>query len=353
MPAESQCTVLHYTGYTHARGGIVSLIRTLHSEGKFYVLHGVSEDYEGEDGAGLELWRGPRIRGDEIGLANAWRAQAVARTVRSWLRADPQRIFHGHSRAGLLVGLWLRLLGERRVVVSVHCYGRQRWFYRWASRRLGSHLFWLSPAMKRYYEVSDTTWAQCIPGGVPPATVSRGIAEPGRLRLGGIGARVAWKGWSTVLEALALLPSSARTRVTFTHIGNGDVTTRAVLARQVDAKGLGAQVSFNGEEPSSASLISRIDALVVASVNEPFSIAMLEALAAGVPVIAADSGGARDVIREDINGRLYPTGDADALARLIEEWLANPPDWSVEQIQNTTVPLHRIAAQWTEVYAAL
>ena len=35
-----------------------------------------------------------------------------------------------------MVALWLARAGERRVVVSVHCYGRQRWFYRWAARQL-------------------------------------------------------------------------------------------------------------------------------------------------------------------------------------------------------------------------
>ena len=74
-----------------------------------------------------EVWIGPWIYGERISLGNFWCARSVALAVRRWLQAEPGRVFHGHSRAGLLVGLWLRLLGERRVVVSVHCYGRQRW----------------------------------------------------------------------------------------------------------------------------------------------------------------------------------------------------------------------------------
>ena len=70
-----------------------------------------------------------------------------------------RRIFHGHSRAGLLVGLWLRLFGGERVVVSVHCHGRQKWFYRWAALVLGERMVWLTPAMKAHYDVGARTWA--------------------------------------------------------------------------------------------------------------------------------------------------------------------------------------------------
>ena len=46
---------------------------------------------------------------------------------------------------------------------------------------------------------------------------------------------------------------------------------------------------------------------------------MLEALFAGVPVIASDSGGAQDLIAPPVNGRLFRTGDAADLARTIDD----------------------------------
>ena len=207
--------------------------------------------------------------------------------------------------------------------------------------------------MKKYYGTGDGSWAQCIPEGVPPAVVTRSTPVEGRLRLGGIGALVRWKGWSTVIEALARLPEEQRARVTLEHIGTGDEALRLELVRLAEQRGVASRVFFRGAEPTSARLLGTIDVLVVAAVNEPFSLAMLEALAAGVPVLAADSGGAADVISDGVNGWLYPTGNAAALAGRLGAWLARPPAWPVNQICLTTIDIERVAVQWTEVYAAL
>lgn len=345
--------ILHYTGYDDDRGGIVSVVRNLAATGRFACVLGMNRGGGQTRVPELPMLELPPVAGEEIGWANFWRTRRAAQAVRAWLQAGPGRIFHGHSRAGLLVALWLDWLGEKRVVASVHCYGRQRWFYRWAARRLGSRLLWLSPAMKRYYAVGDSSWQQCIPGGVPAGMVTRAMPRPGVLRLGGIGALVSWKGWSTVLDAMALLPERQCGRVTFEHIGTGPAEQVEKLRRLATARGLGGQVAFRGAEPSSARLLGAVDALVVASVNEPFSLAVLEALAAGVPVIAADSGGATDVIQAGVNGRLYPTGDAGALRTVLAEWLESPPPLAVERIRETTVPVERTAAQWAEFYARL
>ena len=152
---------------------------------------------------------------------------------------------------------------------------------------------------------------------------------------------------------MALLPAGERARVSFDHIGTGDEAYRAKLVRLVAAGGLSAQVVFHGAEPSSERLLGVIDALVVASSNEPFSVAMLEALAAGVPVLAADSGGGADIITDGLNGRRYCTGEAAGLAALLREWLARSPAWPVEQIRATTVGIDRVAGQWAKVYSAL
>jgi glycosyltransferase involved in cell wall biosynthesis len=81
--------------------------------------------------------------------------------------------------------------------------------------------------------------------------------------------------------------------------------------------------------------------------------AMLEALAAGVPVLAADSGGAVDIIREGVNGRLHRTGDAAALTAQLSDWLVRPPVFDVAAIRRTAVPIERVAAQWRRIYTEL
>lgn len=345
-------TVLHYTGYDDDRGGIVTVVRNLATAGRFACVLGVNAGAVQQRTPPLPVLELPRLQGETIGLGNGWRARAVARAVQTWLRADPGRIFHGHSRAGLLVALWLHRLGERRVVASVHCYGRQRWFYRWAQRHLKGKLFWLSPAMRAYYGVAGDAWDHCIPGGVVVPVARPASPSPGRLRVGGVGSLVAWKRWDVVIAAVARAVE-AGADVTFEHIGGGDESLRGALQRQAEQSGVAGRVRFCGQEASSQRLLGVIDALVLASENEPFSMAMLEALAAGIPVAAADSGGALDVIKEGVNGRLFRTGDAGTLTEILREWTTRPPVWSAQDIRGTTCEVGDIAARWAEVYAKL
>lgn len=355
-------TVLHYTGYDHDRGGIVSVVRALATAGDFDCVLGVNPGFTQLRTPPLPVLELPRTDGEKIGLACLLNARSVACAVRVWLHAEPVRIFHGHSRAGLLVALWLHRWGERRVVVSVHCYGRQRWFYRWAARSLGVRLFWLSPAMKKYYGVGDGTWAGCLPGCVAELNPARRreAKRDSIVRLGGIGARVRWKNWQLVLEALALLPENTRRCLRFVHIGanDGSLDSRsheAGLQARSQREDLRGVVEWRDEQPSGAALLQASDCLVVAAQNEPFSVAVLEALQAGVPVLAADSGGAQDIIVPGENGWLFPCGDvralADRLASLVGTEALTRINISIDGLRRFTAPV--VAAEWSEVYRKL
>jgi glycosyltransferase involved in cell wall biosynthesis len=353
-------TVLHYTGYSVAGGGIHSVIRGLAGTGLFHVIHGVSPDYRPT--AGEAVWHGPAIAGEQMGLMNGWRARVVARAVQAWLREDPARIFHGHSRAGLLVGGWLRRWGERRVVVSVHCYGRQRWFYRRAARALDGHLYWLTPRMRTYYGIPGTGWTDCIPGGVAerPDVAARPVSAAG-LRLGGAGAFARWKRWELVLEALALLPDEARRQITFSHIGGpiaadrDSATYAEELRHRTQRLGLSATVRWLGPEDSSDRLLATVDVIVVPSDHEPYSMVIQEAWSAGVPVLASDTGGPADVVRPGETGWLFRTGDAADLARALRERLASRDFDRIDRatLRRSARQASVAAAEWAGVYASL
>lgn len=334
MSATGPSSVLHYVGYDVDRGGILAVIRALAGEGVFPCVLGVNPAFAPRPGNALETLRLSAVAGEEIGVGAAWRARRVAREVRAWLRADERRVFHGHSRAGLLVALWLHAWGERRVVATVHCYGRRRWFYRWAAARLRERLFWLSPEMKRYYRLPDDSvsadrWAGCLPGCVPAsAPLARREARRATIRLAGVGTIVRWKRWHLVVEAMASLPAGQREKFSFRHIGgvDGSADARAYadeLRRRTTACGLDAAIAWEGEQPAAGALLAESDYLVVASQGEPLSIAMLEALFAGVPVLAAASGGAPDVIAPPVNGRLFQGDGVEGLARVLGELAAD------------------------------
>jgi glycosyltransferase involved in cell wall biosynthesis len=356
--------VLHYTGADDDRGGVMSVLHALAGDGRFRCLLGVNPGFTQRRTAKLATLELPRIACEAISPGTAWRARAVARVAREWLATDRTRVFHAHSRAGLLVAWWLARGGQRRVVASVHSYGRQRWFYRAAARALEGGLYWLSPAMKRHYGIRGDDWSQCIPGCLPSGTQLQGVKRTNRshdeVRLGGVGALVRWKGWHWVVEAIASLPENVRTRVRFDHIGapgGGEDGQRYAsdLRALTRSHGLDDRITWRGERVSSDAFLREIDALVVASENEPFSIAVLEALAAGVPVLAADSGGARDLLVAGESGWFFRSGDVSDLARAMQ-MLAQTDALArvvirVEQVRLFTAPV--VVEKWMSVYAAL
>ena len=354
--------VLHYTGGDDDRGGVVSVVRNLASAGAFHCVLGVNPGCIQHRVPPLPVLELPGIAGERISPLNFWRARTVARAVQSWLQAAPNRIFHGHSRAGLLVGLWLGRRGENRVLVSVHCYGRHRWFYRWAAGRLGGRLYWLSPAMKKYYGAGDASWGQCVPGclALTEESAPRRAAPAGTVCLAGIGAVVRWKNWGLIIQALARLPAPLRSRFRFTHIGTDDGSADSLAyARELRVEtvrlGLQEEVRWQGQQAASSVLLEASHCLVIASHNEPFSIAMLEALRQGVPVLAADSGGAGDIIGAGRNGWLFRSGDASDLARRIES-LSDPETWSRLAVDRATLERFtatKVAGEWAEIYRSV
>jgi len=364
VTSREKITVLHYVGYDEDVGGILSLVRTLAATRRFECELGVNPGFKQARAPELPTVSFPAIVGEQLGMQTFWRARLVAAEVRRWLKADPHRMFHGHSRAGLAVALWLRRTGERRMVASVHCYGKQRWFYRCAAQQLGDRLFWLSPAMKHHYRIKAAgrnDWAQCIPGCVPLAGPAETRKRDGEiLRIGGIGSLVSSKCWHLVLDAMHALPTFTRARLRFVHLGAPMPTAKsqryaAALRAQTAALGLDAFVEWRGGQPSTQEFLREIDVLVVPSLREPLSIAMLEALAAGVPVLAANSGGARDVITPLRDGWLFRSGDMPDLSRaltmLVESDVIRMAHPQPEPGWRFAAPI--VAEQWAQVYARL
>jgi phosphatidylinositol alpha 1,6-mannosyltransferase len=83
-------------------------------------------------------------------------------------------------------------------------------------------------------------------------------------------------------------------------------------------------LGFLDRESRLPDLYANCDAFVFASVTETLGLVLLEAMASGLPVIAAPEGGVRDHLLGDVNGLTYPAGDATAMARamvlLVSEW---------------------------------
>ena len=357
-PPPAPLAVLHFTGYTDDHSGVVSVIHALAAARRFECVLGVGPGFVAQRVERLPTVEFPPVEAERISPATWWAARRLARAAQRWLAAGPRRVFHGHSRAGLLAALWLNRWGERRVVATVHAYGRQTWFYRWSARQLGDRLVWLTPAMKRHYGVAGAGWEGCIPNSLPRPPRAASCPAPGaRFVLGGAGMFVRWKCWELVIDAIARLPGAERGRIEFRHIGADDGTAdsrayAAELRQRAQAAGLQGQVHWLGWQPSIEPLLAEAQAVIVPSRREPFSMVALEALFAGVPVIAADDGGPVDFLRAGESGWFFRSGEAADLSRVLREVLTTKP-WERTRIDPAALRRFEtsvVAQQWVDLY---
>ena len=163
-----------------------------------------------------------------------------------------------------------------------------------------------------------------LPTGVDTVRFAGGEGSVWRERLGiGRGplvvtvGRVAWeKNLGTLIEAAARLVRE-RPDVTFAVGGKGPALEH--YRREVQRRGLDESVRFLGFVPDEElpGLYGAADAFVMPSTFETQGIALLEAMAAGLPVAAADTGGPTHFVEDGANGFLFEGKDADACARAI------------------------------------
>jgi len=162
-----------------------------------------------------------------------------------------------------------------------------------------------------------------IPNGVDTArfTPAESREEGGPVRLVFVGRVVHQKGLDVLLSALAKLPSEADYALTIV----GDGPLRGALTEQAASLGVLPRLRFAGwagreEMPE---LLRRADLFVFPSRDEGMPNAVLEAMAAGLPVVATRISGNEEVVADGETGLLVPPDDPDALAGALAGLLAD------------------------------
>ena len=125
------------------------------------------------------------------------------------------------------------------------------------------------------------------------------------------------KGLDVLLAALAELPGCIAWIA-------GDGPLEAYLKVQASRLGVADRVRFLGWRTDRGALLAAADVCVLPSRWEPFGTVMLEAWAAGTPLVAAASQGPAALIEDGGNGLLVPVDDAPALAAAIGRLIADP-----------------------------
>lgn len=180
--------------------------------------------------------------------------------------------------------------------------------------------------IRRDYRVEEVGVIPNVTGGLDVAPAGSVEGEPGYLLF--VGRLRIRKGVEVLLEALRELRgprgdhSGARLRIA------GDGEHRAALERRVDELGLRDAVSFLGscDGPRVRTLLRGAAALVVPSTYEGMPLVVLEAMDAGVPVVASAVSGIPEVVVGGETGWLVPPEDPETLAGALAEVLSDPAE---------------------------
>jgi glycosyltransferase involved in cell wall biosynthesis len=289
---------------------------------------------------GLSVVRAPGLSREVSPLHDLAAVLRLAQLIR---REQPD-ILHTHTaKAGAVGRLAAALSGRARPRVVVHTFhGHVLSGY---FGRAGSAFFRivetaLARASDALVAVSPQVRDDLVAIGVAPASrfavVRLGIdLEPrvrdagdpaeGRRLLGIAPGRfvVAWFGRMTAVKRVDdLVDVLGRLRelgVDACLLLVGDGGDRERVEERAHEQGLARHCFFLGYQENVAPWYAVADAVVLTSANEGTPVTIIEALAAGRPVVATDVGGVRDVVRDGADGYLVPVGDTDAMASRLAE----------------------------------
>ncbi len=296
-----------------------------------YKPEGISPQvYNKLAGAGVQLL--------SLHMRKAWVDARGWQIFVGWFRVNRPAIVHAHLPHATWFARWVRLLAPTRVVLETLHTGRKPSL----RARLGYRLSnWLS---NRTTCVSDAVARMALEAGlVLPAhftVIPNGIAisdeagceegmpgqdGPRSFQWVAVGRLAPVKDYPTLLRAFAKLRQSAgRDALPSTLVILGAGEEELYLRQLTRLLGLDAHVRFAGFVEDIQPLLRESDAFVLSSKWEGLPVGVLEAEAAGLPVVATDGAGTGEAMLDGQTGFLVPVANVGALAEAMERLMALP-----------------------------
>src|SRR5579863_7770478 len=301
-----------------------------------------------------ELWRRANAAGlvcHPMPIRNALDAAAAA-ALRRRLRAGRYDVVHFHTSRAHAMAPWVRGLARAAVVTRRMDYVPNRLFARWLyGRRAVDGVAAISTGVADALVRAGVARERItvIPSGVdcahfrPPTADERaaaraalGLGDADRA-VGAVGVLEPRKGHRFLVEAMAMLerddtggglPRAQVARQAAPRIVTiiaGDGSLRDPLAAEIQRRGMGEAVRMVGRVGDARAILWALDTFVMPSLSEGLGVALLEAMACGLPAVASRVGGILDAVDEGRTGVLVGAEDADALAGALAGLSANAP----------------------------
>ncbi|WP_428308826.1 glycosyltransferase [Lacipirellula sp.] len=257
---------------------------------------------------------------------------SCGRKLAALIRDEGFALIHAHTPRSLMVADQAARLAKVPLIYHVHSpAGRDstRWFRNMANAWLERHsahraarLIAVSPSVRRYMIEQGflASHVICVPNGVPTIDASPRAQAPKSWTLGMTALFRPRKGVEILLEALKLARRSG-SNVRLRAIGPFETPAYEAEVRSLATRlGLDDAIDWTGFVTNVSAELAKIDALVLPSLfGEGLPMVVLEAMAAGLPVIASDVEGVPEAVVDRQDGLLVQPGDAASLAAAIDE----------------------------------
>jgi L-malate glycosyltransferase len=290
----------------------------------------------------------PRV--PQFPLTSFYNANAAKQLMRlrDWMIRKQVEILHAHDfYAGLLGAAAARLARVRVIACQRHMRLSDRRVHEWGTRlthRLAHRVLVNSEAIRDHLLAGGHIAPEkivVIRNGLSAAVERAVLDSDGRAKrraallrelnldegakLIGLVARLQpVKGHRYFIEAAGRI-AAVEPKAHFLLVGDGAL--RGEIEEQAARAGVNDRVHLLGARNDAALIAAGFDVAVSASLSEGLSNAVMEAMAAGAPVVATAVGGTTELVIDDATGFLAPPADADALARRILDALRDP-EWS-------------------------
>ena len=275
---------------------------------------------------------GFEFRGFDCSGKFDWR---TVRTIRKYLRTNQIDLLHAHGYKANIYGLMARRDTPTRQVSTAHGWpGKTKSLRLYAALdrmllRFSDHVSAVSPNVAEQLMKYRTPLEKLsiVHNGLDPARYSGGTPVlknlpdfHGEKIVGFVGRLAPEKGIANLIHA-AKEVLSVYPQVLFVLVGDGP--ERAALESLVKSNGLEKTVIFVGQRSDLTNIYNSFDIFVLPSLTEAMPMAILEAMAAGKPIIASRVGGIPEMISDLESGLLITPGDQrglrDALLKLLRE----------------------------------
>jgi len=261
----------------------------------------------------------------------------LIRRLAGQFRADQVQVVHTHHLGQLMyAGIAGRLAGARIVHTEHEVYTISQLRFRWLLRLLSTltdAVTAVSEPVAAFLENQvgiPTTKVQTIPNGVDISRY-RSASPLNRASLG-------WKNEDVIIACIArlepekghaaLLDAFQQVHARFSHarlLLIGDGSERGSLNTRVTALNLNGSVQFLGIRGDIPALLATSDIVALASSREGLPLVVLEAMAAGKPVVATRVGSVPDVVKDGQSGFLIPSGDTNELTQALQIMIRDAP----------------------------